>query len=456
MRVLIVGGNAGGASVATRLRRLRPDAEVVVFERGQYVSYANCGLLYYLEGTIAERSALFVETADSLRSRHGIDVRLQSDVIGIDPSAHTITIHSTTTDARTTEHYDKLVLSMGAEPVLPQIPGIDAANVIPMWSIPHMDRIAALVKGGARSAVILGGGYVGCVLAEALHERGLSVTIVEAAAQTITFVDPDIALYAQQELEKHGIAVRLEQSAERLTARAGGGQTVILSGGDHIDTDFVVVAIGVKPLSRIARDAGLAIGDSGGIAVSPSLRTSDPDIYAVGDVIEVTHTVSGAAAAIPLAGPAHQQARIAATNIAGMSGGWGEQYPGTQGSSILKLFGLSCGSTGATSAQLRRRNIPFNSILIHPLNHAGYYPEASPIHLKLLYGSDGRVLGAQAAGREGVDKRIDVIATAIYFGANVGDLDNLQLAYSPPFSSARDPVNVAGSVAESHLTSGKS
>jgi NADPH-dependent 2,4-dienoyl-CoA reductase/sulfur reductase-like enzyme len=340
--------------------------------------------------------------------------------------------------------------------VWPQIPGIDGVNVIPMWSIPHMDRIAALIQGGARSAVILGGGYVGCVMAEALQERGLSATIVEAAVQTLSFVDPDIAVYAQQELEKHGIAVRLGQRVERFMARTGSGQTVVLASGDRIDTDFVVVAIGVRPSSRIARDAGLAIGDSGGIAVSPSLRTSDPDIYAVGDVIEVTHTVSGAATVIPLAGPTHQQARIAATNIAGVGGGWSEQYRGTQGSSILKLFDISCGSTGANSAQLRRRNIPFDSILIHPLNHAGYYPEASPIHLKLLYGSDGHVLGAQAAGRKGVDKRIDVIATAIYFGAHVGDLDNLQLAYSPPFSSPRDPVNVAGSVAESHLKSGKS
>lgn len=453
MRVLIVGGNAGGASVATRLRRLRPDVEVVVFERGQYVSYANCGLLYYLEGTIADRSALFVESADSLRSKHGIDVRLQSEVVGIDPSAHTITVSNTATGTRGIEHYDKLVLAMGAEPVWPQIPGIDGDNVIPMWSIPHMDRIAALVQGGARSAVILGGGYVGCVMAEALHKRGLNATIVEEAAQTISFVDPDIAVYAQQELEKHGISVRLGQHVERFSARAGGGQTAVLAGGGGIDADFVVVAIGVRPLSRIARDAGLAIGDSGGIAVSPSLRTSDPDVYAVGDAIEVTHTVSGAAMVIPLAGPAHQQARIAAANIAGVGGGWSEQYPGTQGSSVLKLFDISCASTGANSVQLQRRNIPFNSILIHPMSHAEYYPGAFPIHLKLLYGSDGRVLGAQAAGRDGIAKRIDVIATAIYFGAHVGDLDNLQLCYSPPFSSARDPVNVAGSVAKAHLTS---
>ncbi|HWQ21857.1 MAG TPA: FAD-dependent oxidoreductase [Clostridia bacterium] len=454
MRVLVVGGNAGGASFATRLRRLRPDAEVVVFERGQYVSYANCGLLYYVEGTIADRSALFVETADSLRSGHGIDVRLQSEVVGIDPSAHTITVHSTAGNGQSIEHYDKLVLAMGAEPVLPRVPGIDAANVIPMWSIPHMDRIAALVKAGARSAVILGGGYVGCVMAEALHKRGIAATIVEASAQTVSFLDPDIAAYAQQELERNDIAIRLGQRVERLAGR-GRGQRVTLTNGEDIDTDFVVVAVGVRPSSRIARDAGLAIGDSGGIAVSPSLRTSDADIYAIGDVIEVTHSVSGAETAIPLAGPAHQQARIAAANVAGVGKGWGEQYAGTQGSSILKLFDLSCGSTGANSAQLRRRNIPFDSILIHPLNHAGYYPDAFPIHLKLLYGPKGRVLGAQAAGREGVDKRLDVIATAIYFGANVNDLDGLQLTYSPPFSSARDPVNVAGSVAQSRLTSGK-
>lgn len=455
MRVLIIGGNAAGASVATRLRRLRPDAEVVVFERGQYVSYANCGLLYYLEGTIAERSALFVETADSLRSKHGIDVRLKSNVIAVDPAAHTITVCDSAADTQKIEHYDKLVLAMGAEPLLPQVPGVDAATVVPMWSIPHMDRIAEFIRGGSHSAVIVGGGYVGCVMAEALQKRGLSVTIVEAAPQTISFVDPDIAVYAQQELEKHGISVHLGQRVERFTARPGGRLTVALSGGNVIDTDFAVVAIGVRPSSRIAQDAGLAVGNSGGIMVSPSLRTSDPDIYAVGDVVEVTHTVSGVAAAIPLAGPAHQQARIAAANIAGLGGGWGEQYRGTQGSSILKLFDISCGSTGANSAQLYRRNIPFDSILIHPLNHAGYYPEAFPVHLKVLFGPDGRVLGAQAAGREGIDKRIDVIATAIYFGAHIDDLDNLQLAYSPPFSSARDPVNVAGSVAESHLDSGK-
>jgi NADPH-dependent 2,4-dienoyl-CoA reductase/sulfur reductase-like enzyme len=266
-------------------------------------------------------------------------------------------------------------------------------------------------------------------------------------------VDPDIAVYTQQELEKHGISVRLGQHVERFSARAGGGQTAVLVGGGAVDADFVVVAVGVRPLSRIARDAGLAIGDSGGISVLPSLRTSDPDIYAVGDVIEVTHTVSGLAMAIPLAGPAHQQARIVAANIAGAAGGWSEQYLGTQGSSVVKLFDISCASTGANSAQLQRRNIPFSSILIHPLSHAEYYPGAFPIHLKLLYGSDGRVLGAQAAGRDGIAKRIDIIATAIYFGARVDDLDNLQLCYSPSFSSARDAVNVAGSVAKAHLTS---
>jgi len=453
MRVLIAGGNAGGASVATRLRRLRPDVEVVVFERGQYVSYANCGLLYYLEGTIADRSALFVESAESLRSKHGIDVRLQSEVVAMDPSAHMITVSNTATGTRGIEHYDKLVLAMGSEPIWPPIPGIDGENIIPMWSIPHVDRIAALIQGGARSAVILGGGYVGCLMAEALQKRGLNATIVEQAAQVISFLDPDIAVYAQQELEKQGISVRLGQHIERFGARAGGGQTAVLTGGEGINADFVVVAVGVRPLSLIARDAGLAIGDSGGIAVSPSLRTSDPDIYAVGDAIEVTHTVSGAAMAIPLAGPAQQQARIAAANIAGVGGGWSEQYAGTQGTSILKVFDIACASTGANSAQLQRRNIPFSSVLIHPLSHAGYYPGASPIHLKLLYGPDGRVLGAQAAGRDGIAKSIDTIATAIYFGAHVGDLDNLQLCYSPAFSSARDAVNVAGSVAKAHLAS---
>jgi NADPH-dependent 2,4-dienoyl-CoA reductase/sulfur reductase-like enzyme len=454
MRVLIVGGNAGGASAATRLRRLRPDAEIVVFERGQYVSFANCGLLYHIEGVIKDRNALFVETAESLRTKHNLDVRLQSEVVAIDPGAHTVTVQNSVTQARTVERYDKLLLSMGAEPVVPQIPGIDGPGIVSMWSVPNMDKIIDLIGKGARSSIILGGGYVGCVMAEALHERGLAVTIVEAGPQLLPFLDADMAEYALKELQSHGITVHLGQSVTRFSPRASGGQNVTLTGGAALETDLAVLAVGVRPASRIAADAGLATGDTGGIIVNSSLRTSDPDIYAVGDVIEVSHSVSGQASAIPLAGPAHQQARIAASNIAGMDPGWTDHYRGTQGSSIVKLFDLSCGSTGATSAQLRRRNVSFDSLVIHPLNHAGYYPGATPVHLKLLYGSDGRVLGAQAAGQEGVDKRLDIFATAIYFGATVTDLDNLQFAYSPPFGSARDPVNVAGSVAEGRLRSG--
>ncbi len=454
MRVLIVGGNAGGASAATRLRRLRPDAEIVVFERGQYVSYANCGLLYHVEGVIKDRNALFVETAESLRTKHNLDVRLQSEVIAIDPGAHTVTVQNSVTQARTVERYDKLLLSMGAEPVVPQIPGIDGPGIVSMWSVPNMDKIIDLIGKGARSGIVLGGGYVGCVMAEALHERGLAVTIVEAGPQLLPFLDADMAEYALEELQSHGITVHLGQSVTRFSPRASGGQTVTLTGGAALETDLTILAVGVRPASRIAADAGLATGDTGGIIVNSSLRTSDPDVYAIGDAIEVIHSVSGQASAIPLAGPAHQQARIAASNIAGMDPGWNDHYRGTQGSSIVKLFDLSCGSTGATSAQLRRRNVSFDSLVIHPLNHAGYYPGATPVHLKLLYGSDGRVLGAQAAGQEGVDKRLDILATAIYFGATVTDLDNLQFAYSPPFGSARDPVNVAGSVAEGRLRSG--
>jgi NADPH-dependent 2,4-dienoyl-CoA reductase/sulfur reductase-like enzyme len=453
MRVLIAGGNAGGVSVATRLRRLRPDAEVVIFEQGQYVSFANCGLLYHIKGAIKDRGALFVETAESLRTKHSLDVRLQSEVVGIDPGAHTITVQNSVTGTRTVEHYDKLVLATGAEPVVPKIPGLDTQGIIPMWSVPNMDRVIEFINKGARSAVVLGGGYVGCVMAEALHERGLAVTIVETRSQILSFLDADIAEYALRELQSRGVTVRLGESVERFSPRQPHGQAVTLRGGGVLESDLVVLAVGVRPVSRIAVNGGLDVGDSGGIVVSPSLRTSDPDIYAVGDVIEVVHSVSGQTATIALAGPAHQQARIAATNIASLEAGWSDHYRGTQGSSIVKLFGISCGSTGANSAQLQRRNIPFDSIVIHPLNHAGYYPNATPIHLKLLYGSDGRVLGAQAAGQEGVDKRLDVLATAIYFGATVTDLDNLQFAYSPPFGSARDAVNIAGSVAEAGLES---
>lgn len=453
MRVLIVGGNAGGASVATRLRRLRPDAEVVIFERGSYVSFANCGLLYHIEGAIKDRTALFVETAESLRTKHGIDVRIQTEVVGISPDSHSITVQSSLTHTRTVEHYDRLVLAMGAESVVPRIPGVDSLDIIPMWSLPNMDRIIEAINKGARSAIILGAGYVGCIMAEALHERGVAVTVIEAQPQILSFLDADMAEYALGELRSHGVTVRPGESVARFSPRPAGGQTVTLKSGGSLETDLVVVAAGVHPASHIAAEAGLAIGDSGGIAVNASLRTSDPDIYAVGDAIEVIHTTSGQATTIALAGPAHQQARIAATNIAGLEAGWSDHYRGTQGSSIMKIFGISCGCTGATSAQLRQRNISFDSIVIHPLNHAGYYPDATPIHLKLLFGTDGRILGAQAAGKEGVDKRLDVLATAIYFGASVTDLDNLQLAYSPPFGSARDAVNVAGSVAEARLKS---
>lgn len=453
MRVLIAGGNAGGASVATRLRRLRPDTEVVIFERGEYVSFANCGLLYHIEGVIKDRASLFVETADSLRSKHGIDVRLQSEVVGISADAHTITVRNTATQARSVEHYDKLVLATGSESAIPGIPGVNAPDIIPMWSLPNMDKILEAISKGARSAVILGAGYVGCVMAEALVQRGLSVSVVESRRQILPFLDPDIADYPLGELRSHGVNVRTGETVARFSARPAGGQTVTLAGGAVIETDLVVLTTGVRPASRIAAEAGLAIGDSGGIVVNPSLRTSDPDIYAVGDAIEVTHSVLRQAMTIPLAGPAHQQARIAATNIAGLEPGWSDQYRGTQGSTIVKLFGISCGATGATSDQLRRRNISFDAVFINALNHAGYYPNATRLHLKLLYGKDGRVLGAQAAGQEGVDKRLDVLATAIYFGANVADLDNLQLAYSPPFGSPRDPVNIAGSTAEAQLKS---
>jgi NADPH-dependent 2,4-dienoyl-CoA reductase/sulfur reductase-like enzyme len=418
-------------------------------ERGAYVSYANCGLLYYLEGVMKERSALFVETADSLRSKHGIDARIYTEAVSIDPAAHRVGLRDLATQQTSVEHYDKLLLAMGAEPVFPQIPGIDSAGVLPLWSVPHMDAIAEMIARGSRSAVILGGGYVGCAASEALHERGLEVTLLEVGGQILSFLDPDVALYGREELEAHGITVRTNTRVTQFV-REGRQLTTMLDGGQHLASDFVVICTGVRPASRIARDAGLAVGRTGGIVVSPSLRTSDPDIYAVGDVIEVRHAVTGEPVVLPLAGPAHKQARIAAANIANTGQGWSDQYPGTLGSTILKLYDLVSAATGANSKQLERRGIPFKSLLIHPLNHAEYYPGATPVHLKLLYGLDSKVLGAQAVGREGVDKRIDVLATAISFGARVEDLDRLQLAYSPPFSSARDPVNIAGSVADIH------
>ncbi len=447
MRVIVVGGNAGGASAAARLRRLDEKAEIVVYERGEYISFANCGLPYYIGGVIADRSQLLIQTPASMKKRLNVEFLTGHEVTGIDREAHTITVTDLATGTVMTDHYDKLILSPGGSPLRPPIPGIESERIYTLWTIPDMDRIVQAVHAGAKKAVIVGGGFIGVEVAENLREQKLDVALVEMLPQVLAFLDPDMAAYAHQELQTHGVEMHLGDGVTSFTRNADGTLTVTLVSGTQLPADMVVLAIGVHPNTQLAQSAGLTIGISHGILVDDHLRTSDPDIYAVGDAIEVEHFVTKSRTLIPLAGPANRQARIAADNIAGLD----DTYTGTQGTSIVKVFNLAAGATGANSALLTKLGIPFRSVTIHPGSHAGYYPGSTPVHLKLFYSPDGKLLGAQAAGYDGVDKRLDVLATAIRLGATVDALTDLELAYSPPYGSAKDPVNMLGFVAQNDL-----
>jgi len=447
MRVLVVGGNAGGASAAARLRRLDEKAEIVVYEKGDYISFANCGLPYYVGGVIPDRGQLLVQTPQSMKERFNIDFLTGHEVTALDRQAHTVTVRNLATGTEAVDHYDKLILSPGGSPVRPPIPGIDSTGITTLWTIPDMDRIVAAVRGGARRAVVVGGGFIGVEVAENLREQKLDVALVEMLPQVLSFLDPDMAAYAHQELLAHGVELHLGDGVASFAEGTGGALTVTLSSGTQLSADLVVLAIGVRPNTQLAEQAGLAIGPTHGVVVDDHLRTSDPDIYAVGDVVEVEQFVTKSRALIPLAGPANRQARIAANNIAGQD----DTYTGTQGTSIVKVFDLAAGATGANAALLTKLGIPFRSVTIHPGQHAGYYPGSTPLHMKLLYGTDGKLFGAQATGYDGVDKRIDVLATAIRMGATVDNLTDLELAYAPPFGSAKDPVNMLGFVAQNDL-----
>ena len=447
MRVIIVGGNAGGASAAARLRRLDEQAEIIIYEKGQYISFANCGLPYHIGGVIEDRDQLLVQTPASMKERFNIDFLTGREVTSIDPGTHTVTVKDVATGSETTDQYDKLVLSPGGSPLRPPIPGIDSDGIYSLWTIPDMDRIIGAVHAGARKAVVVGGGFIGVEVAENLREQKVDVALVEMLPQVLAFLDPDMAAYAHQELQIHGVDLYLGDGVKSFAKNADGTLTVVLSSGKQLVADMVILSIGVRPNTQIAERAGLKIGTSHGVLVDEHLRTSDPDIYAIGDVIEVEHFVTKSRALIPLAGPANRQARIAANNIAGHE----DVYEGTQGTSIVKVFDLVAGATGATSALLTKLGIPFRTITIHPGSHAGYYPGSTPVHIKLLYSPEGKLLGAQAAGYDGVDKRIDVLATAMRLGATVDDLTDLELAYAPPYGSAKDPVNMLGFVAQNDL-----
>lgn len=446
-KVLIVGGVAGGASAAARLRRLDEQAEIIMFERGSYISFANCGLPYYIGDTIQERSKLLVQTPEAMHQRFRIDVRIDSEVIAVHPEQKSVTVRNKSR-GEYEESYDALILSPGASPLRPALPGIESPQIMTLRNIPDTDRIKHHIEEkGIRSAAVIGGGFIGVEMAENLREIGLEVTLIEGGPQILAPFDADMAGALSKELEDQGIKLLLSHSVQGFR-ELGDRTEVQLSGGLALSAELIILAIGVTPDTRFLQGSGIELGPKGHILVNDKLQTSLPDIFAAGDAVQVTDFVSGTQTAVPLAGPANKQGRIAADNVCGL----GTAYKGTQGTSIIKVFGLTGGATGLNEKTLQRLGMPYRVTYVHPNSHAAYYPGAVPMTLKLLFNDDGVILGAQAVGYDGVDKRIDVIAAAIRLKGSVTDLTELELAYAPPYSSAKDPVNMAGYTAENILT----
>ncbi|MBA7512360.1 Coenzyme A disulfide reductase [subsurface metagenome] len=448
MKVVIIGGVAGGASAAARLRRLDENAEIIVLERGEYISFANCGLPYYIGEVIKNKEKLVVQTPEKMKKRFNIDVRTFHEVVDIDSNQKQITIHDIKNDENYKESYDKLILAPGAAPIKPPVKGFDALNVFTLRDIPNTLAIKNFVdEHNPKSAVVVGAGFIGMELVENLHRRGIAITIVELAKQVLAPLDSEMASLIHQHLKEKKVEFYLNDEVKEVEHQEE-FSLVKLGSGREIKTDMVLIGIGVRPEVTLAKGAGLEIGERGGIKVDRSLKTSNPDVYAVGDAIEVIDYINENPTLIPLAGPANKQGRIAANNICGIA----EEYEGTQGTSILKVFDMAVATTGNNEKLLKRFDIPYEKSFTHSSAHSEYYPGAHEISMKLLFSPDnGRVLGAQIVGYEGVDKRIDVLATAIRAGMTVYELEKLELAYAPPYSSAKDPVNMAGYVASNIL-----
>lgn len=446
MKILIVGGVAGGATAATRLRRLSEENEVIIFEKGQFVSFANCGLPYHISGTIDKRDALLLQTPESLKERYNLDVRVFSEVLSVDPKEKKISVKNLQTEELYTETFDKLLLSPGAEPIRPPFEGIDSDKIYTLRNIPDMDKIIEKTAK-AESFVVVGGGFIGLEVAENLIESGKKVKLIELGNQVMAPVDFDIASFVHEKAAQKGLDLLLNVGVQKFNDK-GNTIEVFLNNGTSLETDAVILAIGVKPETKLAKDAGLAIGETGGILVNEYLQTSHPDIYAVGDAIEVEHFIHHKKVLIPLAWPANRQGRLVADNIVL---GNKYQYSGSLGSSILKFFELSVASTGLNEKFLKRNNIPYKTAIVTRGHHAGYYPGAKNMVLKLIFDEQGKIFGAQAVGEQGVDKRIDVIATAIKGNLTVFNLPEIEITYAPPFNSAKDPVNIAGYAAENIL-----
>lgn len=449
MKVVIVGGVAGGATAAARLRRLDETAEIVVFERSGFVSYANCGLPYYIGGAIEDQEELTLQTPESFYERFRVQMKVHHEVTAIDRSAKTVTVRNLATGEVFQESYDKLLLAPGARPTQPALPGVGLDRLFTLRTVEDTLRIRRFVDTQhPKSVVLAGGGFIGLELAENLRERGLDVTIVQRPKQLMTPFDADMAALIHREVRAHGVRLALGHTVEGF-AESEGGVQVLLKDEQPLQADMVILAIGVTPDSRLAAEAGLELGLKGSILVNDRMQTSDPDIYAVGDAVQVNHFVTGQPALIALAGPANKQGRIAADNMAGGD----SRYKGSQGSSVLKIFDLTAAATGLNEAAARRAGLDVEAVALSPMNHAGYYPGGRVMTMKVLFERrTGKLLGAQIVGSDGVDKRIDVLATAIRAGMTAADLTELDLAYAPPYSSAKDPVNMAGYMMENLLT----
>jgi NADPH-dependent 2,4-dienoyl-CoA reductase/sulfur reductase-like enzyme/rhodanese-related sulfurtransferase len=461
MKVIIVGGVAGGASCAARLRRLDEKAEILLVERGPYVSYANCGLPYHVGGVIEKEASLLVSTEQTFRAVFAIDCRTRCEVVGISPKKKTVELKNHVTGEVTTEKYDKLVLSPGAAPIRPPLPGIDLPGIFSVRTVTDAREIREWIERGSsdstgehtssgfpldktKHAVVVGGGYIGLEMAENLVHRGLEVTLVEMLDQVMPPLDPECARLVERHLEKHGVSLALNDAVAGFKQTASGSLEVLTKSGKGHLADIVILAIGVRPETELAKMAGIEIGQLGGIRVDEQMRTSNLDIFAVGDAVEVKDFVTGQWSLIPLAGPANRQGRIAADVIAGRD----SRFRGTQGTSVIGIFGATVATTGTSEKLLiRLGQKDFEKVYLFPNSHAGYYPGAKTIVLKVIFRkSDGRLLGAQALGQDGVEKRIDALAMAIQMGATVYDLEEAELCYAPPFGSAKDPVNFAGMV----------
>ncbi len=450
MKHLIIGGVAGGATVAARLRRMDENAEIILFERGKYISYANCGLPYYIGNTINDRNKLFVQTVEGFTNRFKIDIRTEQEVTRIFPDLKQIEIIRLSSGDTYLENYDKLILSPGADPLRPRIKGIDNNKIFTLRNVPDTDTIKNYVNHEKpQTAVIVGGGFIGLEMAENLHELGIAVTIVEMANQVMAPLDYSMAAIVHQHLIEKKVGLMLEDGVERFEEKDG-SVIVHLKSGEMILTDMVLLSIGVRPETKLAKEAGLKLGELGGIWVNEFMQTSNDDIYALGDAVEVRHLITERNALIPLAGPANKQGRIVANNIVF---GNKEKYKGTMGTSIAKVFDITVATAGANAKLLQKAGIDYRSSYTHGASHAGYYPEAVPLSIKVLFSpKDGRLLGAQIVGFSGVDKRIEMLAQVIQHKGTVYDLAELEHAYAPPYSAAKDPVNIAGFVAENILT----